>query len=383
MTAVKSFKEHQKANIIKTDKGFNLLKTAAIYGPNGGGKSNFVYAINSMSNFIQHSFSESLLPESERKRTLSLPFFLNTRDENNNTMYEVSFLKDMEVYRYGFEVKGSEIKKEWLYRKKEREVLLFNRTEGNVFEINSESFEEGDKYKSEVNANVLFISHLAQNNQKISRTIVDWFSNVNVISGLHEEKYGKYTAKLLKTDTNFKKWAASVLKYLEVTNVEADEKDGEIVTYHNKFDENDLLIGVVPFDVSVESTGTKKLIHMLGPVYDTLRNGRILFVDEFDSKLHPNLSCGLIHLFQELNKRGAQLVFSAHDVTLLNKKLFRRDQIWFVRRDQFGASELYPMSDFSSSTVRNSSAFDKKYLDNVFGTSEKMDIKNVNDLVYV
>ena len=72
-------------------------------------------------------------------------------------MYEVSFLLDNYIYRYGFEINGYEIKKEWLYRKKEREVCLFIR-EDNIYDINEESFNEGETFKSQVNSNVLMLS---------------------------------------------------------------------------------------------------------------------------------------------------------------------------------------------------------------------------------
>ena len=96
----------------------------------------------------------------------------------------------------------------------------------------------------------------------------------------------------------------------------------------------------------MESEGTKKLIHILGPIYDTLRKGKILFIDEFNSKLHTNLSKKLLTFFNSLNKRNAQIVFSGHDTNLLDKNLLRRDQIWFIDKDQFGASELYSLSEF-------------------------------------
>lgn len=381
MTKVNSFKEHLDTNVIKTDKEFELLKTAAVYGANGSGKSNFIKAISTMSSVIFNSFSNSLKKEDERP-IQDFSFKLNSKAEKAATMFEVSFLHKSIIYRYGFEINKGEIKKEWLYRKSEREVNLFTR-KGSKFEINKESFPEGEKYKNDVNSNVLLISHLAQNNQKISRIIFHWFSNMNVISGLYDLNYNKFTAKLLESDPKFKKWASMALKYLEITNVEAGEKEGEIITYHNKYDENNLLIDSVAFNSKMESDGTKKLIHTLGPIYDTLKLGRVLFIDEFDSKLHPNLSKKLIELFHKCNKKGAQLIFSAHDSKLLDKDIFRRDQIWFVEKDQFGSSSLYSLSEFDAKTVRNTSDFEEKYLANVFGAADTIELnKNLMDLLY-
>ena len=381
MTAVKSFKEHLNDNIIKTKRDFDLLKCAAVYGTNGGGKSNFMTAINLMSKVVFTSYSNSLLKE-EDKPLQDYQFKLNSKTENENTMFELSFLLDSEIYRYGFEIRGYEIKKEWLFKKVEREVLLFERN-NNHFEINKESFSEGLKYKDDVNSNVLFISHLAQNNQPISKLVTNWFSDINVISGSHEQSYDKFTTKLLKKDKNFKIWAASVLKYLEISNIEAGEKDGEIITYHNRYDENNFLIDTFPFSTAMESEGTKKLIHILGPIYDTLRTGKVLFIDEFNSKLHTNLSKRLLTFFNSLNKRNAQIIFSGHDTNLLDKNLLRRDQIWFIDKDQFGASELYSLSEFNTKAVRNTSAFDKKYLENEFGAADALNVNHkLIDLLY-
>jgi len=381
MTPVKSFKELVKNNIIKTEKDFHLLKVAAIYGANGSGKSNFIKAFGIFNSVVYNSFRDSLNKERD-KRNSYYHFKLDTTSDEENTMFEVSFLRGKYVYRYGYEIFGRTIRKEWLYRKLDREILLFKR-EYQAFEINQESFSEGLKYKSEVNENVLLMSHLAQYNQPVAKEVLGWFDKCAAIDGIDENQYSAYTVELLKEDQNFKDWAATVLKYLEIANIEAGEEDGEVITYHRKYDENNMIVDAVPFKSSMESDGTRKLIHILGPVYYTLRYGGVLFIDEFDCKLHPNLSKKLMSLFQKYNKKNAQFVFSAQDTTLLSKKLFRRDQIWFANKDQFGVSSIYPMSDFSAQTVRNTSDFAKKYLDNTFGGADTLEITTkLTNLLY-
>lgn len=375
MTTVKSFRELVEKNVIHTNKDFDLLKTSAIYGVNAGGKSNFITAMGYMTAIIHDSFSNSLKKD-EDKPFYDFPFILNKSTETANTMFEVTFLTNNNIYRYGFEINGHEIIKEWLFQKYSRDSYLFIRDKSE-FQINKTTFKEGLRYKDEVNQNVLFLSHLAQYNQEISRSIFTWFMNVNVLSGLTERNYFKFTARLLKTDNNFKNWMSLALKYMEITNIEAGEEEGEIVTYHNKYDENNFLLESIPFNFNTrESHGTRKLIHILGPIYDTIKNGRILFIDEFDSRLHPNLTRKLLELFQEFNRTGAQLIFTGHDVSLLDKTLLRRDQIWFINKDQFGVSELYSLSDFNAKTVRNTSSFIRKYLENKFGASDTIDITN-------
>lgn len=372
MTQVKSFKELTDTNVIELNKEFDLLKAAAVYGANGSGKSNFVMAFGIMNDIVFNSFGDSLKKDKDKKNR-DFQFKLSSVSEKDNTMFEVSFLQDRYIYRYGFEMYGHNIQKEWLYRKLEREIPLYIRDK-QVFQINRDSFIEGQKFKDEVNENVLFLSHLAQYNQPVSKQVIKWFNNTTAINGLDEEHYQDFTADLLKNDPVFKTWAATALKYLEISNIEAGEADGEIITYHNKYDENNLLIGTVPFDSYMESNGTQKLIRILGPIYFTLKHGGVLFVDELDCKLHPNLTRKLLDLFQRYNERQAQFIFSAQDISLLDKDLLRRDQIWFVEKDQFGASTIYSLSEFSSKAVRNTSDFAKKYLDNTFGAADTLEI---------
>lgn len=380
MTAVKSFKELTDTNIIATDRGFDLLKAAAVYGANGSGKSNFIDAFGLFHDIIFNSFRDSLAKEGQRRIQFN-QFRLNTASMNENSMFEVSFIHDEYIYRYGFEIYGFAIKKEWLYRKQERESLLFSR-DLQEFEINKESFPEGQKYKEEVNENVLFLSHLAQYNQPVTKHILGWFFTATLVNGLADDHI-EYTARLLRQNEGFKSFAATMLKYLEISNIEAGEKDGEIITYHKRYDENNLLVDSIPFDAQLESVGTQKLIGLLGPIYYTIKNGGVLFVDELDSKLHPNLTRKLVMLFQEFNFTNAQIIFTAADVTLLDKKLLRRDQIWFVEKNQFGVSELYSMSEFSSDAVRNTSDFASKYLNNVFGAADTVEITSkIKDLLY-
>ena len=101
-----------------------------------------------------------------------------------------------------------------------------------------------------------------------------------------------------------------------------------------------------------------------------------MFIDELDSKLHPNLTKKLLEFFHKFNFNNSQFIFTAHDSVLLDKEIFRRDQIWFVDRNKFGISELYSMSDFDASVVRNTSDFRKKYLEMTFGAANSIDITN-------
>lgn len=92
-------------------------------------------------------------------------------------------------------------------------------------------------------------------------------------------------------------------------------------------------------------------------------------MDELDSKLHPNLVCKIVSLFnsKEFNKKNAQLIFNTHDTNLLSSGLFRRDQIWFTDKNKYGEARLYSLADFKSDEVRKTESFEENYIKGKYG----------------
>ena len=126
----------------------------------------------------------------------------------------------------------------------------------------------------------------------------------------------------------------------------------------------------LPF--GVESDGTKKLIAALPMILLALSEGRLVIVDELDAKLHPKLLRYIISLFKnpEINTRGAQLVFTSHDMSTLKNTVFRRDEIWFAAENEEHASEIYSLYEIrreDSERVNNTAAYDKQYLEGRYG----------------
>jgi len=113
--------------------------------------------------------------------------------------------------------------------------------------------------------------------------------------------------------------------------------------------------------------GTQILYSLGGKVLLTLQNGGVLIVDEFDTSLHPFLTRMLVLMFQseKLNPQNAQLIFTSHDMTLLDRDIIRKDQVWIAEKNQYGASDLFSLQDFES--VREETPFDKWYLAGKFG----------------
>jgi len=143
-----------------------------------------------------------------------------------------------------------------------------------------------------------------------------------------------------------------------------------VSTYHQVFDENNLPKDMTDFSMEKdESSGTKKYFALSGPILETLEKGEVLIVDELANKLHSNLACRLIELFnsKETNPNNAQLIFNTHNTNLLSSNIFRRDQIWFVEKDRYGASSLYSLGNFKSDTVRKEDNYEKKYIEGRYG----------------
>lgn len=417
MVAAKSFKEHQETNIIDVEKKLNLLKSAVIYGNNASGKSNLLGAMGFMKAIILNSFRDALIENSERKFPLK-KFALNSKTENESSFFEMSFIHKEVKYRYGFEIDYDIVIAEWLYHTTTKEVYLFKRDLQKI-EVNKSAFKEGIGKETDAKENVLFLSLLATLGKETSSTIVDWFKTLNLINGIHDQFHKRYTIDKLKEDKSFMNWVLHFIKYLEISNLSTTEEDvneidlellrnkekneevinllasiqkiqskqprrDQLITYHRKYDENNVLVDSVPFNFdNQESEGTKKLLYLLGPWYDTLKGGKILVIDELDSRLHSNLTLKLVEFFHKFNKHNAQLIFAVHDISILNKETFRRDQIYFVEKNQFGASELTSLGDFKTDKVRNKSAFDKNYSQGKYGAIPYFEIdEKLNQLLY-
>ena len=117
----------------------------------------------------------------------------------------------------------------------------------------------------------------------------------------------------------------------------------------------------------MESEGTKKLIYLLGPLYDAIRKDEILVIDEFDNKFHTLLCKFIIGLYNEKNNGLSQLIITCHDTNLLSNELFRRDQIWFVEKNNKHESELYSLVEYKEHYTRKENSYSKDYLLGKYG----------------
>lgn len=149
----------------------------------------------------------------------------------------------------------------------------------------------------------------------------------------------------------------------------------DVVMRSLRFQHGDGEVTAEPFTLEDESSGTRAWLALGVDVVKTLRNGGVLWVDELDTSLHPHLAALVVYLFQskEMNPKGAQLIFTSHDVSLLspqNDLNLERKQIWYVDKDRSGASELYSLDDFTD--VKPGSNVSKQYLEGRFGAVPRL-----------
>lgn len=376
-----------------------LLKSAAIYGANASGKSKLVEALGFMRHFILRSSGGTQLND----KIPTVPFRLNPDAEQTPSEFELTFLHEGELFRYGFEVTTEKVMAEWLYhRPKTKEIEVFYRDEQSFDVINPRQFKTGVRLAKDdmIRPNALMLSVAAQFNDPLARRVFAWLARFNVISGLQEEGYEGFTVRRVMHNEgksavmNFLAGADLGIADIRVQPIEHEselpgnlppalrerlaealtEKDGGTKTLHRRYDIDGNGVGMVEFDMEEESSGTQKYYALSGPILETLQQGATLVVDELESKLHPNLVHKIVGLFHspETNPHNAQLIFNTHDSNLLStggpaSPMLRRDQIWFVSKDRYGASSLYPLSNFKTDTVRKNDDYREKYLQGRFG----------------
>lgn len=129
----------------------------------------------------------------------------------------------------------------------------------------------------------------------------------------------------------------------------------------------------LPFDLSEESAGTQTWFSLIGPALTALRRGQVLLFDEIDASLHPKLSARLLELFQDTktNPRGAQLIFTTHDTSLLNH--LNRDEVWLTEKRDNGATTLTALAEYGGDKVRRSLNLERAYLQGRFGAVPELD----------
>ena len=365
--------EHED-RIIKDVDNELYLPVSAIYGPNGGGKSNVLEALHSLvSKVLRPLYATSNNEEIaiKMKKLVIEPFAFEKETVSEPTEFELFFRTTLAEYRYALVVKKDVIEYERLDRIKletGRRSALFERDEDEI--VLKGAFAKL-KASDEVSDTLPLLSYLGITYKKneVVRDVLDWFDEE--IDFLN---YGNPVQELrmaVSKSEDVKKLMLQMIQEmdLDIVDFRVEEKENERIEVFTKHivDEYEAELNLMD-----ESSGTRKLFGLLPFIAKSLLMGTTLVIDELDAKIHPVLLKYLIMTFSnmEKNKKGAQLIFTSHDLSTMNSDVFRRDEIWFVAKGNYQNSKLYSLVEFKNKkgeSVRKDAKFDKQYLEGKYG----------------
>ena len=349
-------------SLLSPDGKRKILPVAAIYGANAAGKSNILHALDLMRSMVVGEYAkplkDTLLPQE--------PFAFTKKEEP--TKLEAIYYYEGIKYAFGFSFTSEKIVEEYLYHwRNGREGLVFSRKEGEY--VFRENKAEQTVLAGRTPENRLFLVTSNEWNSRETQDAYLWFSRkLNTL----QRDYGSYDQTLSELERNGGR-KKKILREMMIADlgivdikVSGSKEKPVIMTTHRLQDEKgkesdyDLLI-------NQESAGTQRFFSRIGIWLKTLETGGTLIVDEIEASMHPLLTRHLIEAMQnkEININQAQLIFTTHDVGLLDQKLLRRDQIWFTEKNEKTAeTDLYALTDFSPRKGEN---IQKGYMQGRYG----------------
>ena len=365
--------EHED-RIIKEADSELYLPVSAVYGPNGGGKSNVLEALHSLVSKVLRPLYATNNNEKiamKMKKFEIEPFAFDEGTRRSPTEFELFFRTASSEYRYELIVKREVIEYEKLDRIKietGRKSALFERDEN---EITLKGAFARLKTSDELSDTLPLLSYLGitYSKNEVVQDVLDWFDEK--IDFLN---YGNPMQELrmaVSKSENVKKLMLQMIQEmdLDIVDFRVEEKENDRIEVFTKHVVDEYEAELNLFD---ESSGTKKLFGLLPFIAKSLLRGTTLVIDELDAKIHPVLLKYLIMTFSnmEKNKKGAQLIFTSHDLSTMNSDVFRRDEIWFVAKGKRQNSKLYSLVEFKNKkgeSVRKDAKFDKQYLEGKYG----------------
>ncbi len=360
--------------IIVGQNNEKYLPVSAIYGPNGGGKSNILQALHALEAKVLRPLYATGTDEDNRKKIKSLdivPFAFDERCRQEATEFEVFFLTQKAEYRYILHVLDDKV----IYESLDMRKVTTNRTTA-IFEREDGVITMGDGFgkirvSEDISDTLPLLSYLGITYRKneVIADCIGWFEN-----GIEFLNYGNPSQELklaIANSSDIKDLILDMIREmaLDIEDFRVEKRssgDIQVFTLHS-IDGNNFEI-----NLSDESSGTRKLFGLLPFIAESITKGTTLVIDELDAKIHPVLLKHIIMLYNDLsiNKHGAQLIITSHDLSTMNSDIFRRDEIWFVAKGNEQNSKLYSLVEFKNpdgTSVRKDAKFDKQYLEGKYG----------------
>lgn len=376
-------------HVMQVNDKLGLLKTTALYGANASGKSNLISAMFFFEQYIFSQFinkNENQDFESNKIGVkMKLEPFSLSNETNDASEFDIIFLHNNKQIQYGFECTSKEVLTEWLYINDKK-----------VFERTGIELSFGSKYQKmlgaykKLPAERLYIAVLEYFLDEEGKKVIldDFISFFNKEYNVFTEILFESTVKglagmvgLSKKLVSNKGYRNKVEQYLRLVDVGIkrldvqtetifDERTGKkkkekvIRTVHDIYDETGNVVGEKLFDLHQESTGTLRFLAYIQNVIEMISKGGVFIVDEMSARLHPLLTKLIVDIFCSSQNTKAQLIFTTHDISLLNNNQFRRDEVVFIDKNERGESSLYALSDLK---VREDATFNKDYLQGKYG----------------
>jgi ABC-type molybdenum transport system ATPase subunit/photorepair protein PhrA len=403
--------ENELSLLPVSDRDQTVVPVAAVFGANAAGKSSLVNALRFMQSAAKLSFA-TWEPGAGVSRT---PFRLAARSLVEPSLFVVDVLRDWVQYVYGFTVDDEKIIEEWLYTyTKRRRRVVFERTADHVDlgATTAENRAKGKVIAGMTRPNALYLSTAAQSGLDDVMPVHEWFAERMAFLPTPQQTIGATLLKRLMPGSPDRDTIVDLVRAADVgisdirvvdagwrdRALEAEEQAAVLraelvgstgrrrIELAEQIAYYDWLVALrearslhlefyhgsahAPLSFEHQSEGTRAWLALVLHARAALDAGSLLVVDEIDASLHPRLTTRLIRLFQNrrTNPRGAQLVFTTHDASLLGtvvgEQVLQRDQVWFVEKDADGATTLFPLSDFQPEPDEDTQ---RRYLSGVFG----------------
>ncbi len=383
--------KNMKSHVLdsKTNK---VVKTLAIFGRNASGKSNLISALYYFESFVYNQFFDAGNREDELDFGDKMPnvrrsTFRLSEEANDDSEFEILFYHDQKTYQYGFSI--HDIPEEKKYRIKEEWLLVDDKL---VFERQENHMTYGKKYEDELKKigrnreDRLYVGALDYFGEGEVKQIIDGLKqylkskfNVHfelilegsvkgVVSGVNFSRRIAEDAAYKKTIEKFIQMADIGIAGLRIEeNVDEKTKERypfEIKTIHDVYDASGKVVRQEEFDLDMESSGTIRYFSFIQRIFNIIENGGVFIVDELSARLHPILTKFIVDVFEGKMNQKAQLIFTTHDISLMNKDQLRRDEIAFVEKNVRGESSLYTLADVKA---RSDASFSKDYMSGKYG----------------
>jgi uncharacterized protein len=381
--------------LIRRDK-VRVLRSAAIYGANASGKSNFLKAISFLRHFVVTSATQMNLGDA---LPWVVPFRLDSKWADKPTRFEITVVLQGSRYEYAVALTKKFVQSESLYvtkpggRRAKRFTREYNaQNDFMKWDLPGVSRKEEKLLTGKTRENGLLLSRAAELNFQLAHELYLWFVRSFCVFDFSQPLvFAPDTAGLVFGDDTHKSRVLHLLKDADfgIKEIEAQTKPFvinkgapepirrlfevtgpqqmiDIRTTHLATDASPVYFSMA----EDESQGTQRFFLVAGPILNALDHGATLVIDEFECSMHSLLAQKIVSLFQspDANPRGGQLIFATHDTSLMNSGLLRRDQVWIAQKRQNGDTELCSLYDFEGGKKpRKMEALQKNYLSGQYG----------------